>query len=48
MIVKDSNEEKNFVNKLIKVLKSINTDDISDIDSLKNAIQSIAHTTERI
>jgi len=47
-IVKDSDEEKNFVNELIKVFKSINTDDISDINSLDSIVQFIAHAMEEI
>jgi len=38
MIVKDSDKEKNFVNKPIKTFRSINIDNISDINSLKSVI----------
>jgi len=48
MIIKNSNEEKNFIAKLIIVIRNINTNDISDIDTLKNIIQSLAHDIERI
>ena len=48
MIVKDSDKNKNFVNELIKVIKVINIDGISNINFLKCVMQSIACAMERI
>ena len=48
MIVKDSNNKKNFVNELIKAIRTINTDSISDCESLEHIGQSLAYIMERI
>jgi len=48
MIVKDGNDEENFVNELIKVIRTINTNSISDCESLEHTVQFIAYATERI
>ena len=47
-IVKDSHDEKNFVSELIKAIRTINTDGISDCEFLEHTIQSLAYTIERI
>ena len=47
MIVKDSNDKKNFVNQSIKAIRTINIDSISDCKSLKHTIQSLTYTIER-
>jgi len=48
MIVKDSDKENNFIAKLIVAIRGIDTNDIWNIDSLKDTIQSLAYDTERI
>ena len=48
MIVKGSEEEKSFINNLIKAFKSINMNNLSDVELLKNAINSFANAIERI
>ena len=48
IIIKNSNEEKNFIAEIIIVIRYINTNNISDIDTLKNIVQSLAHDIERI
>ena len=48
MIVKESKEEKIFINKLIKVIRNINTSDLSNVDFLKNVILILTSSIERI
>jgi len=48
MIVKDNEEEKIFVNKVIKDIKDIDTSDLSDVVSLKNVVCSFACSMKRI
>jgi len=47
-IVKNSEKEKIFINKVIKAIKDINTSDLSDIVSLKNIVCSFICSLERI
>ena len=47
-LVKDSNEEKKFINELINYICEINTSNILDIVSLESPIQTIAYTTESL
>ena len=47
-IVKDSDKENNFITELIVSIRGIDTNDISDIDSLENIVQSLAHDIGRI
>ena len=48
MIVKESEEEKTFVNEVIKAIKDINTSNLSNVISLKNVIYAFARSMERI
>jgi len=47
-IVKNSKEEKIFINKVIKAIKDINTSDLTNVVSLKNIVYSFAYSLERI
>jgi len=42
-IVKDSEEEKTFINEVIKAIKYIDTSNLSDVISLKSAVYIFAH-----
>jgi len=42
MVVKDSKEEKTFINKVINVIKDIDTSNLSDVISLKNTVYTFA------
>jgi len=44
MIVKDSEEEKIFVNEVIKAIKDINTSNLSNVVSLENIVCSFIHS----
>jgi len=47
-IIKDSEEENNFVSNLIKAIKGLNIDDIQSKESFKHIVQTFANCTERI
>ena len=47
MIVKNSNEEKLFIEELIRVIKSVNTSDILNIESLEIDVLNLAYSVER-
>ena len=47
-IVKNNNEEKNFVDKLIKTIKGLNMKHILDVETLECIVQSFTSFTERI
>ena len=47
-IVKDSEEEKIFVNEVIKAIKDINMSDLSNVISLENVVCSFTYSLERI
>jgi len=48
MIVKDSDEEKMFIEELIKSISSINTSDLLNVDLLKNPVLTLTHSIKRI
>ena len=48
MIVKDSNEEKTFVEELIKTISSIDTSNLLNVNLLKNVIFTLTRSMERI
>ena len=48
MNIEDSKNEKNFINELIKAIRDINISNLPNVNSLKNAVQSLACTMERI
>jgi len=48
MIVKNSKEEENFVNKLIRVIKRLNMENIQSKEVLEHIIQSFTNDTKRI
>ena len=47
-LVKDSDEEKRFINELINHIHKINMSNISDIVSLESSVQDIAYITESL
>ena len=47
-IVKNSKEEENFVNELSKAIKSLNMDNIHNVEVLEHVIQFFANNTGRI
>ena len=47
-IIKDSEEEDNFVSDLIKAIKDLNIDDIQSKESFEHIVQTFANCTERI
>jgi len=48
MIIKNSKEEKIFVNEVIKAIKDINTSDLFNVISLENIVCSFTCSLERI
>ena len=48
IIVKDSDEEKMFIEELIKSISSINISDLLNVDLLKNPVLTLTHSMKRI
>jgi len=48
MIVKENKEEHTFVKELIKAIKNIETNDISDVDCLDSIILEFVSSLENI
>ena len=48
MIVKNSDEEKVFINNLIKTIRSIDTSDLLDVESLENVVLTLVCFIKRI
>ena len=48
MIVKDSDEEKTFVEELIKAISLIDTSNLSNVDLLKNIVLTLTCSIKRI
>jgi len=47
-LVKDSDEEKIFINELINHIREINISNISGIISLESSVQTIAHVMKSL
>jgi len=47
-LVKNSKEEENFIIELIKVITKLNTENISNKETLKQIVQIITNDTNRI
>ena len=47
-IVKDSEEEYNFINNLIEAIKDLNTEKIQSKEDLKHIVQTFANCMEKI
>ena len=47
MIVKNNNEEKSFIEELIRVIKSVNTGNISNIESLEIDVLNLTYSMEK-
>ena len=47
-IVKNSKEEKNFLNKLIELVKMLNIEYISSKENLEQMVQEFANNTDKI
>jgi len=47
-IVKDSEEEYNFINNLIEAIKDLNTENIQSKEDLKHIVQTFANCIEKI
>jgi len=48
MIIKDNEEEHTFVKELIKAIRNINTNNISNVDYLDNIVLKFASSMENI
>ena len=48
IIVKNSKKEENFISELIKAIKELNIENISNIEVLKQIMQSFPNVTDRI
>jgi len=48
MIVKNSKEEENFINKLIRAIKGLNMEIIQSKEVLEHIVQSFSNNTKRI
>jgi len=47
LIIKGSKKEKSFINDLIKAFKSINMNNLSDVESLENIVNSFTNSIKK-
>ena len=48
ILVKNSEEEENFITKLIKAFTRLNTENIHSIETLEQVIQTFANNTDSV